>query len=252
MQLDIEVSMKGNCSIKALDYTTYTEELNAQYPTHVFIEYVCYKAYDDLADLAVIPKSLKVTEFITNDLLSEYVRTYDYSITKDGRYRYYKFVVDTLRHPSVDFGDGYFHIKDKVIYYNDKLYLGTSNAPNTVTSLAGYATEITDYYQLNNHVDILDYYYVTEIFSLCLLRKCVVNFQREVLYESLRNCNLAPCIKNNSSVNRTERDFLFVALFILENLIGVGNFDEAQRIFEQLENCNNLLCGSYSNTSCCG
>lgn len=91
-----------------------------------------------------------------------------------------------------------------------------------------------------------------EVFSICHLRNCLLEKEKEMINSFLKDCGgKAKC---NSSSDKSPNDFLLVSVFLLENLICRGNYQEALRILEGISGCNGV-CGEKSNTkkcNCCG
>jgi len=106
--------------------------------------------------------------------------------------------------------------------------------------------------------DLLDYINdykldpIKEVFSICKLRNCLLQKEKERICDFLKNnCSNSDvyCNKNNTSKNLS--DFLLISVFLLENLICRGNYQEALRILDGITGCNNI-CGSEKTTKDCG
>ena len=78
------------------------------------------------------------------------------------------------------------------------------------------------------------YFFVKkEVFSTCKIRKCLVSLQHKMLLES---CSSNSCTTSDNV--RNTRDFLFGALYVLDYLKETNNFEEAQRIIDNLSTCD--------------
>lgn len=69
------------------------------------------------------------------------------------------------------------------------------------------------------------------------MQHCLVKLQEAILF-STKTCK--QCEQNDSI--RFRRDFLLSALYVLDYLILQNNYDEAQRILDNLSSCGSL-CG---------
>lgn len=92
-----------------------------------------------------------------------------------------------------------------------------------------------------------------EVLSICKLRNCLLEKEKEMINSFLKDCGgKAKC--SSTSSDKSINDFLLVSVFLLENLICRGNYQEALRILEGISGCNGV-CGEKSNTkkcNCCG
>lgn len=84
------------------------------------------------------------------------------------------------------------------------------------------------------------------VFSVCKLQKCLVNLQKQII-DNPKSCN--EC-SSTSSV-RYRRDFLLSALYVLDYLKDRRNYDEAQRIIDNISGCGSL-CEDLTNNNDCG
>ena len=89
-----------------------------------------------------------------------------------------------------------------------------------------------------------------EVFSICKLRNCLIQKEKDTINSFLKNCNTnIYCDSTSNSVN----DFLLVSIFLLEHMICRGNYEEAIRIIESISTCN--ICAdllSNKKCNCCG
>lgn len=89
---------------------------------------------------------------------------------------------------------------------------------------------------------------VQEVFSICKLRKCLLQREKGYINDFLSNCSggVINCGKTNS--DNVISDFLLVSIFILEQLICCGNFDEATRILNLINNNGCGFCNDKQTT----
>lgn len=91
-------------------------------------------------------------------------------------------------------------------------------------------------------------YVVKDIFSLCKLRNCTIQLEKESIYNFIHNYKGDSCKKLK---NQPIKDILLISIFVLENLISMEKYTEAEMILESLSTCD-MLCKSYTSpsTSC--
>ena len=86
-------------------------------------------------------------------------------------------------------------------------------------------------------------YIAKEIFSICKLRNCTIQLEKESIHNFIKN----PCTKTKDQFHR---DILLIAIFVLENLIAQERYAEASMIVDSLSSCG-TLCKSESKTCNC-
>lgn len=228
MELNININLsKSNGEIQALDNTEYPATLDKL----IFIEFLCYFAYtDDETSLLPIARSKKISFYNS----SNNYKCYKYIPDYDGRYIYYKYGIYNI---NALLDNEEYKIQDKIFYYNNEVYLGLSNvlSPNDINSST--AKLISNWYLLKDYIYTnIDYYYTTEIFTFYKLNKCMINYQKQTLFKKIESCNKVCKTDNQKEL----RDFLFVSVYVLEYLVCIGNYAEAQRILEGLSSCGKL------------
>lgn len=241
MKLNINLNLsKCSCELIAIDNTEYSTMLDKL----IFIEFLCYFAYDDdETSLFPIKKSKKVSSYNSTNNYKCYKYVTDY----DGRYIYSKF---GIYNPEALLDNGEYKLKDKIFYYEDNVYLGLSNVSSLKDINTSTAKLISNWYTLKDYIGTnIDYYYTTELFTFCKLNKCVINYQKQTLFKKVESCNKI-CKEDNE---KSLRDFLFISVYILDYLVCTGNYAEAQRILESLSACGELCNDSVfisSTTNC--
>lgn len=82
------------------------------------------------------------------------------------------------------------------------------------------------------------------VFSICKLRNCLLEKERDYINRFLGNCKgFSDCDLNSNS---TIADFLLVSIFVLEQLICEGNYDDAKTILDNITNSNCGICSEES------
>ena len=90
----------------------------------------------------------------------------------------------------------------------------------------------------------IDYEYY---FSVCNLRKCFIKICQDIFDSQTSFCN-----KNNKSPETYKRDLLWSALNVIEYMVELDQFEEAQRLLEEITVCNGLCYSDNINSCGCG
>ena len=237
MELDVTVNTsRCSCSIAAVDQSDFTSLPDGI----VFVEFLSYFSYDDSRDsLVPILASKRVSD-------KESI-TYSYTTNYDGHYVYSKYGIYDINYLA---SAGTYLTKNQIFYYNGNIYLGLENITDLEAIDGTNAQIISNWYTLKDYIDsYISYYYTTDFFTLCKLKQCMINHQKQVIEDKLKPCG-NPCSEDDTA---DVRRFLFVTIHVLEYLVCQGNYSEAQRILESVSSCGNLCNNSvYSNTNNCG
>ena len=88
-----------------------------------------------------------------------------------------------------------------------------------------------------------------ELFCICKLKKCLSDLQLKVFRDLVKNCGSSKC-KNGDEL-KAQRDFLFLAVWLMEHLIDAGKSELVRDIFDSLQSCGSI-CGNLlkSNKDC--
>lgn len=249
-RLNIQLTTLPNCKLIAEDQTVYEENENLF--EHVFVDFMCYQAYsDDIENLTPIQNSIRIV-YIQN--LGDYTTDkflYTYTFQKDGTYIYYKYGMPTLNHPGIYY-DGIYHIKDVVFYYNARFYIGLEDTSSlsAITSLE-VATAIDNYYDFRTYANSsIDYNYDEKVFTYCKINQCLIKYQRELIFDNIKQCGYSDCTKNSQL--KMTRDFLFDTVYVLNYLMHIGSLLEAQKLIENLSFCTGVCNGDLSTSKNCG
>lgn len=166
--------------------------------------------------------------YISENLDNEFV----FDLPKDGLYAYYKIKIYKKE-----------YIEDATnnkFYYDDKIMFGDEEIvnPEDIINKLDISYGIIDYYE-------------HPIFSLCKLENCILSLEKNtILNESNDYLGTANCNKNDQT--KKQRDFLFITLFVLKNLICQKRFVEAKEVLDSISSCESL-CENLKNTkSNCG
>ncbi len=249
MRLDINLKMNNDCNFQAYDTSEYTEANSADLLQHVFLEFMVLLPYSPTIQLLPIKASKKITRFTNTSNNITLDRRYLYSLQNDGRYLYSKYGLMTINHSGIYDGQTY-NIKNKVFYDNDKIYFGIENTTTPIFDNTN-SKEIVNWYDLRQYVAYgINFFFDKEIISICKLEKCLINLQKQAIFDGLKNCDYNSCKKNDSI--KLQRDFLFTSVYVLQYIISSGNFLEAQRIIESLSSCGSLCDDSNSGGCNCG
>ena len=148
----------------------------------------------------------------------------------------------------------------EVIVYGDKYTIVERNAESTVFYFDMPEDGLFQYFVLTfkeEPKDLLEYIQDNSItpeegckvFSICKLRKCLLNKEKDYVSKFLRGCNTGVHCKASDSED-TMRDFLLSTVFVLEHLICAGQTTEALRILKNIQSCT--LCSDDKTTTNCG
>lgn len=118
---------------------------------------------------------------------------------------------------------------------------------NRVYTAEDIASIISDdaYYGVIN----IGTYDIDETFSICKLKKCLANLEMKVFQEMLNNCGKIKC---KNAEPRTQIDFLFTGIWLIEQYIELGNIEKARAIYERLKGCGDLCKNLLNDKRSCG
>ena len=166
--------------------------------------------------------------YISENLDNEFV----FNLPKDGLYAYYK--IEIYKKEYIE------DATNKKFYYDGKIMFGDEEIvnPEDIINKLDISYGIIDYYE-------------HPIFSLCKLENCILSLEKNtILNESNDYLGTANCNKNDQI--KKQRDFLFITLFVLKNLICQKRFVEAKEVLDSISSCESL-CENLKNTkSNCG
>ena len=228
-ELNIKILENQECGITVTDYTSYNESIKA-----AFIEFV---VKDESIIYNIVREVNTPSDIATNT---------EIPINKDGLYIYHKLIIPTLEYYKA--GDLSYNVANKCFYYNQKLYKSDSNITLDQIDTCEKISNVSDMLGLVDYEDVS--YYTENLFILCRLRNCFLQRINLSLLDSVEvDCHLE-CIK--SSKNLIARNFMIASLAVLDWLIANKDYDEAKRILNILDSCDDYLCPSVYNSSIMG
>lgn len=228
-ELNIKILENQECGITVTDCTSYNESIKA-----AFIEFV---VKDESIIYNIVREVNTPSDIATNT---------EIPINKDGLYIYHKLIIPTLEYYKA--GDLSYNVANKCFYYNQKLYKSDSNITLDQIDTCEKISNVSDMLGLVDYEDVS--YYTENLFILCRLRNCFLQRINLSLLDSVEvDCHLE-CIK--SSKNLIARNFMIASLAVLDWLIANKDYDEAKRILNILDSCDDYLCPSEYNSGIMG
>lgn len=92
-------------------------------------------------------------------------------------------------------------------------------------------------------------YDVDDTLSICKLKKCLAELELKAFQEMLKNCGKMKCKTDGI---KTQIDFLFIAVWLIEHYLEVGNIERAKAIYERMKGCGNLCQNLLNDKRSCG
>lgn len=183
-------------------------------------------------------------------------------IKYDGIMWYTKLVIPKLIHFQTT-TDQYQGIGGQLFEYNEKIYICNKiynqeiYTINQILSNSEVVTNYIDAYNLcqENEASQTFYFPKLKIFVYLKLQACLVNMQKQLLLGTRKGLGSTPCSFSDCNTDaelKKQADFLLAALYVIEFLNDTGNYDEAQRILDNLATCNGLCDGVLETTKGCG
>lgn len=151
-----------------------------------------------------------------------------WTLPKDGYYRYYKVAV--------------YNKPSKGQIYWDGLTLKNGNSILSVEDLDSYLMDPTLAFELG----ILNYCTPIPFFSICNLKKCVMELQKKHIQDHLPWCNKMHCKQYDDE----EFKFLFITVSLLEQLIECGKYSQVEKILESISTCTSICSNLEYNKKC--
>ena len=180
--------------------------------------------------------------------------------SKDGTFTYYKFFVPTL---------AYFHKgwisedpnipnkkvavykipMDSPFFYKGLFRVATSDIEVKESEINNTNTKIVKVDELWEYQPSNMLSFQKIIFSFCNLQKCLLNLQKVILMDP-NNCNGCGRTSENT-LTIYNRDFLLIAVHVLEYLTSLKKYEEAQNILDSLSDCSGAICKNLELKSNC-
>lgn len=144
-------------------------------------------------------------------------------LPNDGCYIYYKIKVYNLEHPGVHI-DGSWKIENKIIQYNNALYIGESD----IDDISNFEANVKP---VINYLDVLQYTTLDSTqYSFAIiseLEQCAINYKNS---KHLGDCDSMDVYK----------EFLLISWLILKELIQSKQWQEVQDILDTLHTCSDI------------
>lgn len=177
--------------------------------------------------------TLEFTEVIPHD---ERIDQSDYLCRKDGLFELHHLILPTKK-----FIDNLYKWPDlidmySVIYYyneDDCLFYKYNHNKNDESVSINLILEVND-----SESSVLRSCQIA--FNICYLEKCIYNISKQTIQNYW-----GKCIKN-PKFSDSNRDLIWMGIYVIKYLIELEQFNEAQRILETITDCGGL-CYSMSN-----
>lgn len=255
-ELNIELSINGSKKLIAIDNTSYDNLIDSydsklsffrDMTNHASVEFLVDSKSRVVKHSEIINDS--ISPFDLNNNMSEF------DLPVDGTYIYYKFLVPRLSHMVKNdpkYNEEVFYVSNQMFYHNGDFYYCNHDEDVYLRDYISIESAI-EYILSKSFLLNLDELWAHQgsqtlsfqksLFSVCNLQKCLVSLQRQILNSSCNNCDQMKDVK-------LRRDFILSSLYVLDFLKDSNNFEEAQRILDNLESCSNSMCGNNSENSC--
>ena len=92
-------------------------------------------------------------------------------------------------------------------------------------------------------------YEIDETFSICKLKKCLAELESKTFQDMLKNCGKVIC--KNDEV-KSQRDFLFIAVWLIEHYIELGKIEMARAIYDRMKGCGDICKNLLNDKRSCG
>lgn len=149
----------------------------------------------------------------------------EFDIEKDGWYR-----IVTFKKPHTVLQDGALVAGDRI--YTAEYIMDNIEREETVEWNPEYIGE----------------WDVDDTFSICKLKKCLAELEYRTFQDMLKNCGKC---KDFSDV-KSQRDFLFIAVWLMEHYIELEKIEIAQAIYERIKGCGDLCQNLLNDKKSCG
>ena len=90
---------------------------------------------------------------------------------------------------------------------------------------------------------------VEEIICIWALRECLAKLELEIFRDLLKSCGSIKC--KNSEI-RSQRDFLFIAVWLIENYLELGDIEKAKMVYRGIQSCGSICKNLSNNNKKCG
>lgn len=248
--LDINITVDDSAIVVVDNTVSHLsgEMYNSYVSNYVTIEFLTYQdgEHELLVADSVAANELGEDSFMTS--------VYRYEFNKDGKYYYAKMSIPKIAH---FLGKNCSNMVGEIFFKENELFqivsIPTASDSEHIIA-ASKSVDILDAYEAivagasaSHEADESYYFPKKSIFTICNIRKCLVYLQRKML---MGKCSFDPC--TTSSELRNTRDFLLSAIYVIDYLKATENFEEAQRIVDNLSNCGFPCEDKIVNSNNCG
>ena len=155
--------------------------------------------------------------------ITKYAGSFEYELESDGIYKIY-----VIKDANARFEHG-------MLFLDAKPYNAEQLVDAIESDVVGFATAIYD---------------TEELFCNCKLQKCLFNLQMKVFQEMLKTCGSGKCAKLDEM--KSQRDFLFIANWLMEHLAEKDKVDQLHRVYEGVASCGSICSNLLDTTNNCG
>ena len=89
---------------------------------------------------------------------------------------------------------------------------------------------------------------IDDTFTICKLKKCLSELEYKTFQDVLKNCGKC---KDFNEI-KSERDFLFIGVWLIEHYTELGKIETAQAIYNRLKGCGDLCQDLLKDKRSCG
>jgi len=166
---------------------------------------------------------------IYDEALNEYSEIFEitgkseFEIAEDGVYKIYLFTI-----PNVTFNDGKLYVGTVEVYDSERLVKSQIANQGTISG-----TECIE----------------QEVLCICKLKKCLVNLQLQAFKEGTQTCGNSKC---KTSENKSQRDYIFLGVWLIEQYLQRGLLENAQNVYNCLQSCGSICGNLLKSKNDCG
>lgn len=249
--IEVKTSIGGIIDIidRSKDFNNYVSENEDVYPLNNFKYTQCVTI--DLLKKIEMPKSEdedKPNVYVVGHYLNDHkndCNVSEFEVNKDGHYVNRHLAIPTLEwfnncpKEILETYERVYVVKD------DKLLMlpkgseewVSSDVEGLIENLCGTNIQYAD----------IDFFYLGN------LEECYMNYCKDILYGMMQGCKINKCKPIDNSDKIYARDFLWMVINVIQYLIDMDQFREAQRILEQIDYCGGFCKNVNSDEKCsCG
>ena len=150
-----------------------------------------------------------------------------------------------------------YDVENETFCYMGEYYIGPKNLYNETTyytkeEALQLSTKTSDYLQLYKENGSQTFIFNQSVFSACKVQQCLIKLQKMLIKDFSRSCSMSDCNRNIELKHKC--DLMLSIVTVLDYLVSLHKFEEAQRIIDSLSGCNGI-CDDISDgltTNRCG